>query len=186
MFVTEPFCRKFILSWRLSVRVTKTGHGTDSSYLRDTLLQDLPAFIFLYYSNFISNFNAVIYPSNKDFGFNKLLREIIFGERCSLLRIVEAGLGTLCQRVHGGWDIYGHSLPDHLACFIHICFSDNWPEMSCNQDILFITYYYYMMDFNLIIITLLFGKTFERFNCKSLKMLFMQPCSVVVGTYLIL
>lgn len=98
---------------------------------------------------------------------------------------MEADLGTLCQRVRG-WDIYGHSLPDHLACFVHICFSDNWPEMICNQDILSITYYYYMMDFNLIIITSLFGKTFERFNRNSLKMLFMQPCSVVVGTYLIL
>lgn len=99
---------------------------------------------------------------------------------------MEAGLGSLCQRVYGGWDIYGHSLPDHLACFVNICFSDNSPEMSCNQDILFITYYYYMMDFNPIIITSLFGKTFERFNCNSLKMLFMQLCSVVVGTYLIL
>lgn len=98
---------------------------------------------------------------------------------------MEADLGTLCQRVCG-WDIYGHSLPDHLACFVHICFSDNWPEMICNQDILSITYYYYMMDFNLIIITSLFGKTFERFNRNSLKMLFMQPCSVVVGMYLIL
>lgn len=130
-------------------------------------------------------FYAVLYPSNKDFGFNKLLRDIIFGERYSLVRIVEADLGTLCQRMRG-WDIYGHSLPDHLACFVHIYFSDNWPEMSCNQNILFITYYYYMMDFNLIIITSLFGKTFERFNRNSLKMLFMQPCSEVIGTYLIL
>lgn len=130
-------------------------------------------------------FYAVLYSSNKDFGFNKLLREIIFGERCSLLKIVVADLGTLCQRVRG-WDIYGHSSPDHLACFVHICFSDNWPKMSCNQDILFITYYYYMMDFNLIIITSLFGKTFERFNRNSSKVLFMQPCSVDMGTYLIL
>jgi len=43
-----------------------------------------------------------------------------------------------------------------------------------------------MMDFNLIIITLLFGKTFERFNSNSLKFLFVQPCSVGMGTYQIL
>lgn len=80
---------------------------------------------------------------------------------------METDLGTVCQRVCG-WDIYGHPLLDHLACFVHICFSDNWPEMSCNQDILFITYYYYMMDFSLIVIALLFGKTFQRFNGNSL------------------
>lgn len=55
--------------------------------------------------------------------------------------------------------------------------------MSCNQDILFITYYYYMMDFNPIIIASLFGKSFKGFNGNSLKLLFMQPCSVGMGTY---
>lgn len=80
---------------------------------------------------------------------------------------METDLGTVCQRVCG-WDIYGHPLLDHLACFFRICFSDNWPEMSCNQDILFITYYYYVMDFSLIVIALQFGKTFQRFNGNSL------------------
>lgn len=83
-----------------------------------------------------------------------------------VLSAVEAGetdLDAVCQRLHG-WDIYGHPLLDHLACFVHISFSDNCSEMGCNQDILFITYYYYMMDFSLIVITLLFGKTFQRFN----------------------
>lgn len=164
------------------------GHGTDL-FVSETLYHrtDLLAFTFLFYSSFISynTLYAVLYPSNKDFGFSKLLRDIISWERCFLLWIGEADLGPLCQRVRG-WDIYGHSLPDHLACFVHICFSDNWPEMSCNQDILFITYDYYMMDFNLIIITSLFGKTFERFNGNSLKLLFMQPYSVGMGTYQLL
>lgn len=56
------------------------GHGTDL-FVSETLYHrtDLLAFTFLFYSSFISYdaLYAVLYPSNKDFGFSKLLREII-------------------------------------------------------------------------------------------------------------